>query len=216
MIEGRVDEETLRRRAIQWGAREPIWLVGSSLARTNVKSPRMFPEVIFAALESMQDEFGVKPTLLLFDYIQLIPVRGQSRRFEQVMNAAHLVKELLTRVGCPGAVAGQAGRQVDERAWKVPGPADGQFSSSIEQTTDKGFGIWRPWLTEDHFDEDGNQATLRLDGIDYPITRELLIMQMWKQRFGPSPHTWALHLDPRYLRLCELETDVEEALQNAR
>lgn len=214
VVRGNVDLDTIRRHAIK-RVHDPVWIVGESLARTNINSPRMFPEVVFKAIESMKQDFGRKPTLMLFDYIQLIPIRGQSKRHEQVMEASHRCKELAKRAGCPAAVAVQAKRDVDLRDWKMPTQFDAQWSSAIEATGDKFFGLWRPWLTEPHTDKRGNPTVLTLNGVEYESAPTLLLMGMFKQRFAEPRHTWALHFDPRYLRLCELETDVEEALQYA-
>lgn len=215
LVRGNVDLDTIRRHAIK-RVHTPIWVVGESLARTNIKSPRMFPEVIFQAIESMRQDFGRRPTLMCFDYIQLIPIRGQSKRQEQVMEASHRCKELAKRVGCPAAVAVQAKREVDLRDWKMPTQFDAQWSSSIEQTGDKFFGLWRPWLTELHRDKNGNPTILTLNGIEYESTPNLLLMGMFKQRFAEPRHTWALHFDPRYLKLCDLEVDIDDVLADER
>jgi len=177
----------------------PIWLIGDSLARTDAHSPRMYPDAVFAAIESMAEDYGVKPTLLCFDYIQLIPIPAQADRMKQVTEAAHRCKELAKRVGCPAAVAVQARREVDSRDIKIPGLWDAQWASSIEQTSDKYFSLWRPWLTEDR------GGVIDIDGRPVPVTENLLILSMQKQRFENGRWTWALWFDPATLELRELE-----------
>ena len=120
------------------------------------------------------------------------------------------MKEIAQRVGCPAAVAVQARREVDSRDVKIPGLWDAQWSSAIEQTADKFFSLWRPWLTESHTNEMGQQASVTIDDKVYPVTKNLLIMSMLKQRFEDGRYTWGLHFDPRYLKLCEIEHDVTE------
>jgi len=198
---GRVDLDLVRKEAIG-RVNLPIWIIGDSLARTNSQSPRMYPDAVFGAIESIKDDFGIKPTLLLFDYIQLIPIPSQADRMKQVTEAAHRCKELAKRVGCPAAVAVQARREVDSRDYKAPGLWDAQWASSIEQTADKYFSLWRPWLTEDR------DGTVEIDGVAFPVTKELLILSMLKQRFENGRWTWALHFQPQYLELCSLEVDV--------
>jgi len=86
-------------------------------------------------------------------------------------------------------------------------------NSAIEQTADKFFGLWRPWLTEPHFDEGGRETHVTVDNHEYPVRPELLLMQMLKQRFEDGRWTWALRFQPQYLKLCALETDIDEPLE---
>jgi replicative DNA helicase len=188
----------------------PIFVIGDSLARTNAKSPRMYPEIVFEAIESLEADFKVRPSLICVDYIQLIPIRNQADRHKQVIEAAHRVKEIAKRVGCPAAVAVQARREVDSRDIKLPGLWDAQWSSAIEQTADKFFSLWRPWLTEPHFDDQGRETQVSIDHVEYPVKPELLLMRMLKQRFEDGRWTWALRFQPQYLKLCALETDIDE------
>ncbi|HUX31558.1 MAG TPA: Hint domain-containing homing endonuclease, partial [Thiobacillus sp.] len=173
----KVEEHSTKRAGL------PIWIIGDSLARTNAKSPRMYPETVFQAIESMADDYGVRPTLLCFDYIQLVPIPRQGDRQKQVIEAAHGCKELAKRAGAPAAVAVQARREVDERNVKIPGLWDAQWSSSIEQAADKYFGLWRPWQTERH--KDANGGPMYVDGGNgtrYEVKPTLLFMTMHKQR----------------------------------
>jgi replicative DNA helicase len=177
----------------------PIWLVGDSMARTGTHSLRMFPDVVFGAIESAVDEYGVKPTLLCFDYIQLVPVRDAKERVSQVGQAAVRCKEVAKRVGCPAIVGAQARREVDDREFKLPGTRDAQWASAVEQATDKFFGLWRPWLT------DKGKDPIKVGDKEYEITEDLLILEMSKQRFGPAGHRWGLHFQPQHLEICEYE-----------
>jgi replicative DNA helicase len=201
IVWGRVDMKAIERQSTK-RAGLPICIIGDSLARSNAQSPRMYPETVFRTIESIERDYNKKPTLMLFDYIQLIPIRHQADRHKQVIEAAHRCKELAKRVGCPAAVAVQARREVDTRTNKMPGLWDAQWSSSIEQTADKFFSLWRPWLTEDR------ARPVEIDGQSIPITERLLIMSMLKQRFENGRHTWPLHFRPQYLDLCAMETDV--------
>jgi replicative DNA helicase len=209
LVWGRVPIEDVERNALKRAAL-PIFIIGNSLARTGANSPRMYPEIVFQAIESLEADYKVKPSLILIDYIQLIPVPHQADRHKQVIEAAYRVKEIAQRVGCPAAVAVQARREVDSRDVKIPGLWDAQWSSAIEQTADKFFSLWRPWLTESHIDEFGNPTTVTIDNDTYPVTKQLLVMSMLKQRFEDGRHTWGLHFDPRYLKLCAIETDIDE------
>ena len=198
IMRGRADMEDVIRQSIK-RAMMPIWIVGDSMARTGSHSLRMFPDVVFGAIEAAVEEYGRKPTLLCFDYIQLIPVRDASEKVMQVSEAAVRAKEVAKRCGCPAIVGAQSRREVDDREFKIPTQRDAQWASSIEQATDKFFGLWRPWLT------DRGKDPIKIDGTEYPITENLLIMEMSKQRFGPAGHRWGLHFRPEHLKICEYE-----------
>uniref|UniRef100_A0A6M3J553 Putative helicase n=1 Tax=viral metagenome TaxID=1070528 RepID=A0A6M3J553_9ZZZZ len=197
---GRVDLDIIRRQAVK-RANVPIWVIGHGIGRAGQSVPRMFPETIMAALESMQEDFGVKPTLVIFDYMQLIPIREARERVEQVTEAPVRIKELVNRLGTVALVGVQARQEVDDRHDKLPGMRDGQWASSITQTADKAFSLWRPALTE----EKGTIIKLE-GGKSYTVTENLLLVRMLKQRFEQGRHTWALHFSPEYLKLAELET----------
>ena len=198
IMRGRADMKAITKQSFERPFL-PIWVIGDSMARTGTHSLRMYPEVVFEAIECAVEEYGVKPTLLCFDYIQLIPVHDASEKIMQVTEAAQRAKEVAKRVGCPAVVGAQARREVDDREFKIPGTRDAQWASAVEQATDKFFGLWRPWLT------DKGKNPIKIGGIEYPITEELLVMEMSKQRFGPAGHRWGLHFKPQHLTLCEYE-----------
>ena len=108
------------------------------------------------------------------------------------------------RVGCPAILAVQASREVDKRQEKIPTLTDAQWASSIEQTCDKVFGLWRPWQTEEH------DAVIEIEDQSFQVTETLLIMRMLKQRFESGRWTWGLHFAPQYLKLAEMEKRIIE------
>jgi len=75
-------------------------------------------------------------------------------------------------------------------------------NSSVEQTCDKVFALWRPALTEDPDEID----SVELLGKRIPINEKLLVIRMLKQRGEQGRATWAMYFDPAYLELAELET----------
>jgi replicative DNA helicase len=198
IMRGRAKMDDIKAQAAR-RAELPIWIVGDSMARTDTHSLRMFPDVVFGAIESVVEEYGRRPTLLCFDYIQLVPVRDAKERVAQVGEAAVRCKEVAKRVGCPAIVGAQARREVDDREFKLPGTRDAQWASAVEQATDKFFGLWRPWLT------DKGKDPIKIGDDEYPITEDLLVLEMSKQRFGPAGHRWGLHFKPQHLAICEYE-----------
>ena len=194
---GRMPMEKVMRQAVH-GGKIPLWVIGHGIGRAGLKVPRMTPDVVLSAIESMEEDFGVKPILMCFDYMQLIPVANIRDRVQQVTEAPIRIKELALRIGCPALVAVQASRNVDERQVKLPGMADAQWASSIEQTSDKAFGLWRPATTEKEL------SLIPLDGEDHIVCDTLLIMRMLKQR-GASPNgQWALYFHPALMQLAAM------------
>jgi len=198
---GRVDLDTIRAQAIK-GVHLPVWVIGHGIGRAGeFHIPRMTPDVVLRAIETMEQDHGRKPALMLFDYLQLIPVDQARDRIQQVTEVPILVKELALRVGAPAVVGVQARREVDDRADKLPELRDAQWASSIEQTSDKVFGLWRPVLTEkeSQFIELGERRV--------KVTETLLLLRMLKQRGDAGRYTWAMHFAPQFVKLAEMELD---------
>jgi len=183
----------------------PIWMLGKSMNRRR-QSPPMTIDNIYRAVETIETDYKIKPILIVIDYIQIVPVEHARERYEQVGEAIARAKtDLAPDSGCPVVLCVQAGRQVDARDSKVPGPADCQHSSAIEQASDKGFGLWRPALTEPLDNPAGKRSFVEVGNEKIPVTQQTLIMKMWKQRFAAAGHMWALSFAPEYVRLAELE-----------
>lgn len=198
---GRADLDYLKRKAVK-RPRVPIWVIGHGIGRASPDTPRMTVDAVYAAIESMEADYGVKPTLVLLDYIQIIPVQRAGERVTQVTEAVIRAKELAQRVGVPIVAGVQARREVDNYTVPIPEKSDAQWASGIEQTVDKLFGLWRPTISPGFEDKD-----LQIEGVNHGVlvTPELLVLRMLKQRFEDGRWTWALHFAPQYLKLCELE-----------
>jgi replicative DNA helicase len=143
---GDADLEELKRKAVK-RANWPIWVIGHGIQRAGQSSFRMTPDVVLNTIETMQRDYGVKPSLMLFDYMQLIPVDSYRDRVQQVSEVPIRVKELALRIGAPAVVGVQAARKVDSYNPPIPAMNDAQWASSIEQTCDKIFSLWMPCKT---------------------------------------------------------------------
>lgn len=196
---GRVDLDIVRGKAVK-RAVLPIWAFGHGMSRAGQKMARMTPEIVLDAVESMQQDFGVKPTLMLFDYLQLIPVSNARDRVQQVTEAPIRIKEVALRIGVPAVIGIQAGRSVDQKRVKIPEMADCQWGSAIEQAADKLFALWKPSTSQ------APGSLVEVEGETYTVDDNLLIMRMLKQRGERGRHTWALYFQPQYMKLAELET----------
>lgn len=203
---GRVPIEAVQRQVVS-RASLPLWVIGHSLKHAGTKMPRMTPEVVYRAIESMAVDFAqpFRPRLLCLDYMQLIPVlESRANKVERINEAVIQAKELAMRVGCPVMIAVQASRAVDDRPIKIPQERDAQWCSAIEQTADKFFGVWRPFKTEDP------TKPITFQDKNVPITPDLFVLQMSKQRFDEGRHTWLCSFKPAELELVELELDIDE------
>ena len=196
---GRADVEQIKERAVK-GAKNPVWIIGHGISRDGVKAPRMTPDLVLKSIESMKEDYGVRPTLLLFDYLQLIPTRVAKDRVQQVTEMPIRLKELAMRVGAPAVAAVQAGRDVDSRQLQIPELNDAQWASSIEQTADKVFSLWRPCQSMD----DG--ALLEIGDQCYTVNNNLMIVRLLKQRGDQGRYTWGMYFNPALMKLAELES----------
>ena len=199
---GRTPVEQIEHKAAKFPVRK-IFVIGHGIANAGKPTPRMTPEIVFEAIEAMQEDFGYRPVLMLFDYIQLIPIERNAKKVERVGEAANGIKRLAQRVGAPAMVGVQASRAVDARDDKTPEMGDAQWASDIEQVSDKIFGIWRPIIT----DNDKGRVIVRDGGENkgLQITSNLAILKMRKQRGDHGQHTWFMHFKPQSLELCEME-----------
>ena len=181
---------------------QPIWIIGHGISRKS-ESMKITPEVVYRAIESMEATHGVKPILMCFDYMQLIPITGRTNRVEQVTEAPIRIKNLGNSIGCPQLLAVQASRRVDEYQYKLPEPGDSQWASSIEQTADLLTSQWIPWKTEE--DARNGGKIMNVAGQQIEVTPSLVFWRLLKQRFAAGRHTWPLWFDFDALEYYEME-----------
>lgn len=176
----------------------PIWMIGHSLARRKDFRNLTLPGVREALLRA-EEVWQVRPAILFLDYLQVIEaVEGEDMRM-QVMANMKWSKRLATDLGCPVVLAAQAGREVDDRTFKLPGMGDSQESSRIEQTADKLISLWMPKITERLGDRIAELG-------DVEVTENLLIVGLRKQRLGSAGQVVALHVDAARNEIADLET----------
>lgn len=199
---GRADLDAVKRSAVK-RAGLPIWVIGYGIGRKGHQAPRMRLDEVLAGIELMEEKYNRRPTLLLFDYLQLVPVDNARDRIQQVTEAPIRVKELAMRVCAPAVCGVQARREVDDRVEKLPEMRDAQWASSIEQTSDKAFSLLRPIR---YFPAGGDYEMGWVQGKPtVQITERLLALRLLKQRFDQGRCTWVLDFQPEHLRLTEME-----------
>jgi replicative DNA helicase len=199
---GRVDVDVLRKQVAD-RARLPIWVIGYGVQGSTGK--RMDLQTVLEGIECIKSKWNLSPTLLLFDYLQIIPVGHFSDRVQQVSEAPVQVKELALRIGAPAVCGVQARREVDDRDDKMPTMRDGQWAASIEQTSDKIFGVMRPVL----YWSEGTSIKLRGDRYTkIEVHERMMVLRMLKQRFAKGRYTWLLYFNPELLHLDSLELEM--------
>ena len=195
---GKADIEDLRRRSVK-RLSLPVAMIGKSQSRRK-RTPRMTVENVYNALRTFEDDYKVKPELIVLDYIQIIPVEGARDRTTQVGEAITASKELALDCGCPVVIAVQAKADVDKYDLKIPSAGDTQWASAIGQVCDKEIGMWRPVLTEPE------NAVLDIgDNKQIKVTQNLMIARLSKQRMASAGHTFVLNFAPEYVRLADME-----------
>lgn len=201
MAWGRVPINKIRQQAVS-RVQLPVWVIGESKRHEGRVRPRMKVEYVYAAVESMRQDYGVRPTLLCLDYVQIIPVDNAREKIEQVENAIQQAKQLAIRTGIPVIVGVQAGRKVDDYRHPIPTMADAQWSSSIEQVADKLLALWRPIRT---FVPD-DKPTINIKGVEYTNDEELFVVRILKQRFGVGFGSFAIRFLPQTLAVHDYDT----------
>lgn len=200
LARGFVDEsewKILQQSAVK-RAITPMWIVGHSQKESKERRrtrPRMTMPDVNNAIEYILNDAAAgrfQPRMIVLDYLQRIRPHekdGSTKR-EQMMEAVNHSKDMAISFGCPVVLGVQTGRQVLERDNKIPTIEDGQETSNVEQSSDKMFGLWYPIKTES---EDKKYFN---NDINIPITKNLLIVRLLKQKLGEAPKTFRLHVDP--------------------
>lgn len=189
----------------------PVYTIGQSVMERR-DMPRLTFENIYLALMGLEAEFGIKPSLICLDYIQIVPIERAVERMTQVSEAITRSKELAKALACPVVMGVQASRATDEREDKMPTIADCQWASAMEQVADKLYSITRPYLNQNM-----RQKGFKFRGqLIYPedVTPEMLLMRKLKERFNPGAgDTYLLTMRPELVRLADRELEIYEEQQ---
>jgi len=206
LSQGRLDDLAFARLqgAAMRRASIPLWLIGHSIKRRK-KRPRLTLTNVAKALRWIEDNMQFHPAVIFLDYLQQMeterrPGQEAARRLD-IFENVHRCKDMSLAMGCPVVLAVQAGRQVDNRVWKVPQMGDQQESSNVEHTADKMLSLWYPSRSM----REGSE----IEGTGLTVTDNLLILALVKQRLGPAGTWWPLYVDPTRNQVTALATDGE-------
>jgi replicative DNA helicase len=180
----------LRQGAVQRGAL-PWWIIGHS-SESKERRPRLTITDVALAIEYIVDVQKVEPALIALDFLQRIQrEKGESMR-EQFMTIVDRAKDMALAFHVPVMLGSQAGRQVNSRnvGWRLPQIDDGQETSNLEQSADSFLSVWMP--KNDY----PTGQVLEYGDKSYTVNDNLLILGILKQKFGPSPRIFELHVKP--------------------
>ena len=196
---GRVPHPTLVQHALDT-AGLPVRFIGKSVTRHS--NTRLTFDEIFAAIDDIHKTHRVTPSHIMFDYIQIARTdqRDRENKAEQVADAVARAADLSFAYGATIDICAQASREVDKNKFKLPTLADCQWSSAIEQEGYKVISLWRPVLTEPQGSE------IELAGRRTPVTQNLIVMKLLKQKMEAAGHVYPLYLDPAAVTLADLES----------
>jgi replicative DNA helicase len=204
MARGKLDEtqlELIRDYSVRRSAL-PLWFIGHSQERRK-KRPHIDLSSIEESLRRIenwerQNKRDVKIDMLFIDYLQRIPFEGnpESKTIGMDDNL-NKIKDLALEFACPIACGVQAKREVDKYDVQIPEMGDGQWTSAIEQVSDRVIACVRPIKC---VQKEGDMfGKTMVEG------RNQCLIVLWKQKLGDCPFFWWLTFDPQYNRLNEAE-----------
>lgn len=180
----------------------PIYRVGDSLVRSE-DIPKLYLSNILRSVQWLVREYKIKLALIGLDYLQALPLDPELRNFDydqarrlQVRTDAYRMREIASRFGCPVVVACQAKQTLGNLLASkgppllIPGMYDVNESSDIAQRFDRLLGVWLPARSYPV------GTRLRIGNMELPITDNLLLVKVNKQRGGyPAGRAFLFNID---------------------
>jgi replicative DNA helicase len=181
---------------------KPVWFIGHSMERRK-RRPRISITDLGDALTAIEawDEERYKIDMVFLDYLQRIPFDGKPESKTVGMDEnLNRLKDGALAFGCPFVVGVQARREVDQRDSPVPLMDDGQWSSAIEQVSDKSISLVRPRK----YKQDGDTFGKGPNAVQVQGENQLLIALL-KQKLGVANKVYWAMFNPIYNQLDEAE-----------
>lgn len=182
----------------------PLWFIGHSIARRK-KRPSITVDALGRGLDVIEKwgDDGLVIDSVFADYLQRFPVTGRIENRQDSKTVAlgeiyNRLKDGALAFACPFIVGIQAKREVDERKNPIPESQDGQWTSDIEQASDKMLSVVRP---RKYRREGETFAGYTVRG------RNQMLVTCLKQKLGDSNFAKMVGFDPVYNRLDQLELD---------
>lgn len=180
---GDADLEGLRVNMMK-SADDPIYYIGPSMAGEIIHPDAaafkgLTPREIGLAAYGLKTEYKLELAAFICDYIQLMTDNERSsKRYEQITNASTELLQLgISVLRCPVLVLAQSKlSEVKDRQDKIPGLKDIQHSSQISQDADV---VWSTWYPANDYPL---YSTLKIDSVQVPVLRDMLVVKILKWR----------------------------------
>lgn len=211
IVEGRVPPDVIR----LWQDRIlelPVMTVGherTDLSRAAVpKPPPLTVEQAYREAEQMVADLERQPAALFVDYVQkaAVETRRETEKAQRVAYAVGQIVEIAKGLNVPAVVAAQAGREVDKMTPPLPGLADVQWSSQLEQDADVFLSLWYPCkLEREHRGRVEAAIAARSGVMDFTNGKltasrlfepDVMVIGCRKQRDAVGGQCWATKVDP--------------------
>ena len=204
MARGQLDSEQIE-LVREYGVRRanvPLWFMGHSVERRK-KRPRIDLTNITDALWRVEDweqqnKRDLNIDMIFVDYLQRIPFEGKPEsKVMGIDDNLNKLKDMALMFSCPIVCGVQARREVDDRDVPVPELADGQWTSAIEQVSDKVLSVTRPIKYKNEGELFGKKVIVQ--------GRNQMLLCLLKQKMGDAPYTIWTNFDPQYNKMIEAE-----------
>jgi len=205
MARGKLSDEQIGKIDLAGVARTdmPLWFIGHSMERRK-KRPKITASALAMALMAIEEWDNQRFTIdmVFIDYLQRIPFEGDvESKVIGVSDNLDRLKDGALAFSCPFVVGVQAKRSVDEKAVQIPSMDDGQWTSNIEQSSDKVMSVVRPR----HYKKEGEQfGSMVVEGSCQ------MLVSVLKQKMGADNKAFWVYFDPAYNKLDELELERAE------
>jgi len=176
----------------------PLWFIGHSLKRRKKRPNLTVTALANALLEIEQwNDDKTNVDILFIDYLQRVKFDGKvESKTIGTSDVLDRLKDCALAMGCPVVVGVQAVREVDKRDVQIPTLDDGQWTSNIEQTSDRVISLVRPQKYRQEGEAFGETVVRGECQMLVSVLKQKLAKDNWAK--------W-VYFDPAYNKLDELE-----------
>ena len=198
MARGEIDDHewhVLDKADTMRGSMRIAW-IGKSYENRR-KRPKITAESIVNCIYDIEDKVGLKADICFVDYLQLMKPDGYVKnKQERVTDILEASKDAALET-CAWVMACQARREVDSQKIQIPGLDSGQWTSGIEQFSDKVVSLVRPSKYRKQGEKFG----------DVEVRGHCqMLFTLLKQKLGKDNLARWVYFDPAYNKLHELES----------
>lgn len=202
MAKGELNEADWEKTRNATAARvsEPLWFIGHSMMRKTGRQPITL-ETLRLALDEVANQ-GFEVDSVFLDYLQRIPPETRHDN-QQAACSANMdgIKDIALGFGVPVVVGVQASREVETLKIQIPEMHHAQWTSNIEQSSDRVASLVRP---RKYKREGESFGPVTVTGISQ------LIITVLKQKLGEANFVETVKFNPIYNRLGDNEGEVDE------